>query len=72
MNAYLANKKGDFEGEEGRSSAVSQDVFNVVESDMVSHSRTFLGQGEIINFTSRRKNDAEEAEAQEKTDYIDF
>jgi len=72
LNAYYANKTGDFRGEEGRSSVVSTDVFDVVESDMVSHSRTFLGQGEIVSFVSHTSNKKEEDEAQEKTDYVDW
>jgi hypothetical protein len=71
LDRYLGNLYGD--EEEDRSKVVSNDVEDVVESDMVSMSRVFLGAGEIIEFTAKNPEDqAEVEEARIKTKYADW
>lgn len=62
-------KKEPFGDEiEGRSQFVSGDVFDIVESDMPSLARVFLGGGEIVEF---RPNTAQDSlEAEQKNVYI--
>ena len=43
LKAYLAEKTGDFSAPADQSSVVSTDVFDVVEADMPSLARIFLG-----------------------------
>lgn len=72
LKAYYAEKSGDFAAIDGQSSVVSTDVYDVVEADMVSLSRTFLGQGDIVHFVANTDNEIEVQEAQEKTDYVNW
>lgn len=56
---------------EGRSSVVSTDVADLVESDMTSLARVFLGAGEVIEFRPNNPtNPTDLQEAQEKNAYI--
>ena len=48
LNYYLRNKRGDERPNE--STTVSSDCFDVVESDMPSLIRTFLGGGDVMEF----------------------
>lgn len=62
-------KKEPFGDEiEGRSQFVSGDVFDIVESDMPSLARVFLGGGEIVEFRPNTQQDV--AEAEQKNIYI--
>ena len=55
----------------GESQAVSSDCFDVVESDLPSLVRTFLGGGDIIKFNPTNKTDpADVNEAKQKTRLI--
>lgn len=58
--------------EEGRSQVVSNDVQDVVESDMPSLARVFLGPGDVIKFTANTDDPREIQEAEEKTKYINW
>jgi len=55
----------------GQSKVKSSDVYDVIESDMPSHVRTFLGHNNIMKFT-KGNTEREKAEAKEKTEYINF
>ena len=68
MDYYLANPNG-YE-EEGHSSVTSNDVQDVVESDMPSLVRTFLGSKEIMEFMALVPTDAATQEAEEKTKMV--
>ncbi len=71
MERYLGNLYGD-EAEE-RSKVVSADVSDVVESDMTSLARVFLGPSDIMKFKpNNSKNDEDKAEAEEKTKYVNW
>ena len=66
---------GDLYGNEieGRSSVVSQDVKDVVESDMPGLVRTILGSGPVMQFKANNPNNEREvSEAAEKTAYVDW
>jgi len=56
----------------GRSSVVSNDVFDTVESDMPALVRMFLGSGEVFKFKPKTGNETDIKEADEKTKYIDW
>lgn len=57
----------------GRSQFVSNDFKDAVESAHDSLVRMFLGAGSIIKFTATNPDDqAQQTEAQEKTDFIDY
>ena len=55
----------------GQSKVKSSDVFDVIESDMPSHVRTYLGHNNIMKFKDG-KTERERAEAREKTEYLNF
>jgi hypothetical protein len=58
---------------EGHSTVVSSDVQDVVEADMPSHIRTFLGSDDILVFEpSSRSNKADVTEADEKTAMVNW
>jgi hypothetical protein len=57
---------------EDRSQAVSNDVMDVVDSDMPSHARNFLGAGKICIFDPKSDSPEDIREAEEKTEYIDW
>lgn len=70
----LRRYNGDPYGTEvpGRSAVVSQDVQDLVESDMPSLARTFLGSNEIFKFVPNTENEKEVEEAEDKTKYVDW
>jgi hypothetical protein len=72
LEAYLGEKTGEFQGIENQSSVVSTDIADVIESDMPSLARVFLGSGNIITFTPNTENEVEIKEAEEKTKYINW
>lgn len=72
LNAYFGNKSGDFAANPNQSSVVSTDIADVVEADMPSLARVFLGSGEVIKFESNTDNENEIKEAEEKTKYVDW
>ena len=55
----------------GQSQVKSTDVFDLVESDMPSHVRTLLGHNNIMKFAGG-KTERSKAEAQQKTEYINW
>jgi hypothetical protein len=71
LDRYHGNPYGDERPE--RSKVVSNDVMDVVEADMPSHARIFLGTSEILKFKPNRKSDQSDvAEAEEKTKYVNW
>jgi len=70
LNEYLGNPYGDEDPEQ--SSVVSTDVADVVESDMPSLARIFLGSGDIISFQANTENPTEIEEAEDKTKYVNW
>jgi hypothetical protein len=70
LREYLGRPYGD--EVEGQSSVVSTDVADVVEADMPSLARVFLGSGDIITFTPNTDNPVEVEEAEEKTKYVNW
>ena len=66
-NYYFREKFGN--EKRGESQAVSSDCFDVVESDLPSLVRTFLGGGNILEFKPKNKRDPlDAAEAKQKTE----
>lgn len=57
---------------EGRSQVVSTDVFDVVEADMPSIVRTFLGSGDIGAFEPNSNREDEIEEAEDKSKYVNW
>lgn len=72
LNAYFGYKTGDFSSNPDQSSVVSTDIADVVEADMPSLARVFLGSGDVITFLSNTDNKIELAEAEEKTKYVNW
>jgi hypothetical protein len=72
LKAYLGEKSGDFAAIPNQSSVVSTDIADVVESDMPSLARIFLGSGDILEFQANTENEVEVAEAEEKTKYVNW
>lgn len=72
LKAYFGEKSGDFAAIDNQSSVVSTDIADVVEADMPSLARIFLGSGDIITFTPNTDNGVEIAEAEEKTKYVNW
>lgn len=70
LREYLGRPYGDEVPDQ--SSVVSTDIADVVESDMPSLARIFMGSGDIITFQSNTDNEVEVAEAEEKTKYINW
>jgi hypothetical protein len=70
LREYLGRPYGDEVPDQ--SSVVSTDVADVVESDMPSLARIFLGSGDIITFEPNTDNAAEVREAEEKTKYVNW
>ena len=70
LREYLGRPYGDEVPDQ--SSVVSTDVADVVESDMPSLARIFLGSGDIITFEPNTENEAEVREAEEKTKYVNW
>ena len=72
LEAYFGDKTGDFTAIPNQSSVVSTDIADVVEADMPSLARVFLGSGDIITFQPNTDNPVEIAEAEEKTKYVNW
>lgn len=70
MERYLVMPYGD--EQEGRSSVVSTDAQDTVQSDMPSLARTFLGPNDIMSFKPSSAKPADIQEAEDKTRYINF
>lgn len=68
LKRYFRYQYGD--EMEGQSSVVASDVPDVVESDMPSHVRTFLGSKNIMQFEPASASERDKQEAKEKTIYI--
>lgn len=66
--------KGDPYGDElpERSKIISNDVQDVVEADMPSLARVFLGASKVCIFEANSEEPKEIEEAKEKTEYIDW
>jgi len=58
--------------EDGKSSAVTTDVRDVIESDMPSLARVFLGSGDICTFHALSVKPEAVEEAKQKTQYINW
>ena len=72
LSAYLGDKTGEFSAISNQSSVVSTDIADVVEADMPSLARIFLGSGDIITFEANTENEKEVLEAEEKTKYVNW
>jgi hypothetical protein len=70
LREYLGRPYGD--EVEDQSSAISTDVADVVESDMPSLARVFMGSGDILTFQASTDREAEIKEAEEKTKYVNW
>jgi len=70
LKEYLGSPYGD--EVKDQSSVVSTDVADVVESDMPSLARIFMGSGDIITFQPNTDNEVEVKEAEEKTKYVNW
>ncbi len=71
LDRYEGNPYGDEVPE--RSKVVSNDVMDLVEADMTSLARVFLGPNDIIKFKpNRSSNDEDKKEADQKTKYVDW
>ena len=57
---------------EGQSQVVSSDVQDLVESDMPSLARVFLGAQNVIQFDPQSERERDVQEAEEKTTYINW
>lgn len=70
----LSEYNGDLYGDEveGQSTAVSTDVADVINSDMPSLARIFMGSGDIVTFQPNSENTADAEEAEQKTKYINW
>jgi hypothetical protein len=70
LSQYLGRPYGD--EIEGQSQFVSTDIADVVEADMPSLARIFLGTNDILTFSANTDNPEEIKEAQDKTKYINY
>ena len=70
LEYYFANPFGDERTDQ--SSVISTDVADVVESDMPSHARVFLGKDNIMEFTANNTRQVDVIEAEQKTAYINW
>lgn len=70
LSYYMGEPFGNEIAEQ--SQVVSTDCADVVEADMPSLARVFLGSGAIVTFQPNSTNDADVKEAEEKTKYIDW
>jgi hypothetical protein len=70
FDRYMGEPYGD--EEPNRSSVVTTDVFDVVDSDMVSNTRVFLGSNEIVEFIPKSEREDDIKEAEEKNTYIPY
>ena len=70
LDRYMGNPYGDELPE--RSKVISNDVMDVVDSDMVSLARVFLGPGDILKFKPNTGSEEDVKEAEDKTKYVDW
>lgn len=71
LDRYEGNLYGDEIPE--RSKVISNDVMDIVEADMPSLARIFLGPGEILKFKPNKASDDEDIEeADAKTKYVNW
>ena len=56
LSAYLGEKTGEFTAIANQSSVVSTDIADVVEADMPSLARIFLGSGDVVTFQPNTDN----------------
>jgi len=70
LNAYWREAYGD--EVEGQSQVVTSDCADVVESDMPSLVRTFLGSKDIMKFEPATGSERDVQEAEEKTKYVNW
>lgn len=70
LSYYMGEPFGNEVAEQ--SQVVSTDCADVVEADMPSLARVFLGSGPIVTFQPNSTSDADVKEAEEKTKYIDW
>ena len=67
---YLGEPFGN--EEEDESTVVSTDVADVVDADMASLTRVFLGSGDVVTFQPNNESKEEVEEAEEKNEYINW
>ena len=72
LSAYLGEKTGEFSSIPNQSSVVSTDIADVIEADMPSLARIFLGSGDVVTFQPNTESEIEIQEAKEKTKYINW
>jgi hypothetical protein len=72
LSGYLGEKTGEFSAIPNQSSVVSTDIADVVEADMPSLARIFLGSGDVVTFQPNTDDEVEIAEAEEKTKYVNW
>tara|TARA_R110001632_G_scaffold3822_3_gene16766 strand:+ start:694 stop:2775 length:2082 start_codon:yes stop_codon:yes gene_type:complete len=72
LSAYLGEKTGEFSSIPNQSSVVSTDIADVIEADMPSLARIFLGSGDVVTFQPNTESEIEIQEAEEKTKYINW
>jgi hypothetical protein len=70
LDRYEGNPYGDELPE--RSKVISNDVMDIVEADMPSLARIFLGPTEILRFKPNKKNEEDVNEAESKTRYVNW
>ena len=70
LKRYRADPYGDEQPE--RSSVVSTDVADVVDADMPSLARNFLGAAKVVIFEPNGQEQEDIDEARQKTEYIDW
>jgi len=70
LDRYEGNPYGDEVPE--RSKVISNDVMDVVEADMPSLARIFLGPGDVIKFKPNSANEEDTEEAESKTKYVNW
>lgn len=70
LNQYLSKPYGD--EVDGQSQVVTTDISDVVESDITSLVRVFLGASNMVEFIPLSSSPEDIAEAQEKSEYINF
>ena len=70
LGAYLTLPRGDEVADQ--SQVISNDVADVVESDMPSLVRIFLGQEDVMEFEPGTSSEADTLEAEEKTQYVNW
>lgn len=68
LQYYLGHPLGNEQA--GQSSVISTDCAQVVDSDMTSLARMFLGPQEVMEFTPETGGDADVIEARQKTQYV--